>query len=139
MNKIKPSNRRKAREFIIQALYQRQLTHDTEAILKEQFMSKFNPKKVDLEYFSDILQGVINNTETIDEILVPVLDRKLKNLNLVENAVLHMATYELVYRQDVPPKVIINEALELTKTFGSIDGYKYVNGVLDTLAKKMRN
>lgn len=63
-----------------------------------------------------------------------LIDRKIKELNQVECAVLRLAVYELMYRLDVPYKVIINEALELTKKFGSIEGYKYINGVLDKIA-----
>jgi N utilization substance protein B len=68
----------------------------------------------------------------------PILDRALKDINPVELAVLHLAIYELVYCIDVPYRVVINEALELSKTFGSVEGFKYVNGVLDKIARKVR-
>jgi len=137
--KIKPHARRKARSLALQALYQWQLTAEEITKIKLQFIDKINPKKVDAVYFDELLSGIIKNITTINEIITPVLDRKLNELDEVELAIIRLAVYELKYRLDVPYRVIINEALELTKKFGSIEGYKYVNGVLDKIARLLRD
>jgi len=135
---MKPQARRKARSLALQAIYQWQLVADDIVNIKMQFVDKINSKKVDAEYFNDLLDGVIKNVGAIDEVIMPLLDRKIRDLDAVELAVLRLATYELMMRLDVPYKVVINEALELTKNFGSIEGYKYVNGVLDKVARQLR-
>ena len=135
---MKPQARRKARSLALQAIYQWQLVADDIVNIKMQFVDKINSKKVDAEYFNDLLDGVIKNVGAIDEVITPLLDRKIRDLDAVELAVLRLATYELMMRLDVPYKVVINEALELTKNFGSIEGYKYVNGVLDKVARGSR-
>ncbi|MDR1012265.1 MAG: transcription antitermination factor NusB [Coxiellaceae bacterium] len=134
MKKIKPSIRRKTRSLALQAIYQWQLTTESEDNIKKQF----NNKKIDSKYFHNLLNGIITNAKIIDEIITPYLDRKLDALDFVELAVLRLATYELKYQLEVPYKVIINEALELTKIFGSSEGYKYINGVLDKIAHNLR-
>lgn len=135
---MKPHTRHKARSLALQAIFQWQFGASNLDDIKTQYITELNPKKADAEYFSDLLYGTVNNVVTIDEIITPFLDRKIKELNQVERAVLRLAVYELKYRPDVPYKVIINEALELTKKFGTIEGYKYVNGVLDKIAHSLR-
>lgn len=135
--KIKPKLRQKARFLALQAIYQWQLTAEDQVNIRRQFFDKLT-KKVDHDYFNDLVVGIIENVTAIDEIITPLLDRKFKDLDKVELAVLRLAVYELKYRSDVPYKVVINEALELTKNFGSIDGYKYINGVLDKAAAILR-
>lgn len=135
---MKPHARHKARSLALQAIFQWQFAANSISDVEVQCLAKLNPKKVDAEYFSDLLRGTAKNIEAIDKIIVPVLDRKIKELNHIECAVLRLAVYELIYRFDVPYKVIINEALELTKKFGTVDGYKYVNGVLDKIASSTR-
>lgn len=136
---MKPQTRRKARALALQAIYQWQLAADSIVNIKMQFIDKINSKKVDAGYFNELLEGVIKNSEVLDQIIMPLLDRKIKELDEVEFAMLRLATYELKQRPDVPYKVIINEALELTKKFGSIKGYRYVNGVLDKVARLLRD
>lgn len=135
---MKPQARRKARSLALQAIYQWQLTADGEANIRQQFLEKLNPKKVDVEYFHALCAGVVKSVESIDQTVTPFLDRKIASLDPVELAVLRLATYELMHFLDVPYKVVINEALELTKNFGSIDGYKYINGVLDKVVRLVR-
>lgn len=135
---MKPQARSKARSLALQAIYQWQLTADSTTDIKLQFVDKLNAKKVDTEYFNRLLDGIIKNVASIDEVILPFLDRKIDELDIVELAVLRLSTYELMECLDVPYKVVINEALELAKDFGSIDGYKYVNGVLDKAARKVR-
>lgn len=126
--------RRKARRLALQAIYQWQ--HNPSENIESQFRKECNPKKVDVEYFSELVNGVINNTAKLDEQMLPFLDRPIKAINPVELAILRIAIYELVYRSEVPYKVIINEALEAAKVFGAEQGFKYINGILDKVVKK---
>ncbi|CAL7961771.1 transcription antitermination protein NusB [Gammaproteobacteria bacterium] len=135
---MKPHARHKARALALQAIFQWQYAANSVGDVETQYLAELNPKKVDAEYFSDLLRSTIKNIEAIDAIITPALDRKMKELNQVECAVLRLAVYELLYRLDVPYKVIINEALELEKKFGTVEGYKYVNGVLDKIAHSSR-
>jgi N utilization substance protein B len=135
---MKPHARHKARAFALQAIFQWQFAANSISDVEAQYLAELNPKKVDAEYFSDLLRSTIKNIEEIDAVITPVLDRKIKELNQVECAILRLAVYELLYRLDVPYKVIINEALELGKKFGTVEGYKYVNGVLDKIAHSSR-
>jgi transcription antitermination protein NusB len=133
---VKPSLRHKARYLAVQAVYRWQFGTGSVEEIYDNFNSKSNPKKVDVKYFTELLNGVAQNQTIIDEQIKPFLDRAISELDRVELAILRIATYELMFRSDVPCKVVINEALELTKTFGSKDGFKYINGVLDNIAKK---
>lgn len=135
---MKPSARRKARRLALQAVYQWQFTKNSIDEIDAQFREDCNPNKVDIPYFSELLSGVINNITNIDDQMRPFLDRDIKDINPVELAILRIAIYELVYRSDIPYKVIINEALESAKAFGAEEGFKYINGVLDKVAKKAR-
>lgn len=128
--------RRKARRLALQAIYQWQ--HNPSENIESQFRKECNPKKVDVEYFSELVNGVTNNADNLDEQMLPFLDRSIKEINPVELAILRIAIYELIYRSDVPYKVIINEALEAAKVFGAEQGFKYINGILDKVVKKTR-
>ena len=128
--------RRKARRLALQAIYQWQ--HNPSENIESQFRKECNLKKIDVEYFSELVNGVINNTAKLDEQMLPFLDRPIKKINPVELAILRIAIYELIYRPDVPYKVIINEALEAAKVFGAEQGFKYINGILDKVVKKTR-
>lgn len=135
---IKPYARHKARKLALQAIYQWQMTSDDIAIIEAQFAPSINAKKIDKDYFFELVRGVAAKAAEIDECMLPFLDRKISALDVVELAVLRLAVYELLYKLDVPYKVVINEALKLAKIFGSVDGFKYINGILDKVAKKVR-
>lgn len=135
---VRPSMRRKSRSLALQAIYQWEYTNDPIAIIEAHFRESANPTKIDLDYFSDLLHGVTRELENINSRMIPALDRKLDEVNQVELAILRIAIYELLYRLDVPGKVIINEALELTKIFGSSEAFKFINGVLDKIAREVR-
>jgi transcription antitermination protein NusB len=135
---MNPAARHKARELALQAIYQWQFTADSPELLEKQFRMATNSKKIDFDYFAKLLHGIIIHCEALDENMRPFLDRDLKELNAVELAALRLAIYELTYNLEIPVKVIINEALELTKNFGSIEGFKYVNAILDKVAHKLR-
>ena len=92
----------------------------------------------DKAMYSKLLRGVLGQQEELQVLLTPYLDRAMDELSTVEYSVLLLAAFELLSQLDVPYKVVINEAVELAKTFGGTDGHKYVNGVLDKLAPKVR-
>lgn len=135
MKKFRPKERRRARELAMQAIYQWQMTEESPLEIEVQFHQNNNMSKVDVEYFAAILRGVTQNTENIDHLILSAANRRLKDLNPVELALLRVAVYEFLFEKDVPYKVVINEALEMAKKFGAIEGFKYVNGVLDTIAQ----
>ena len=135
---MKPSERRKARHFAVQAIYQWQMTQDNVADIEEQFKLDQDMKGVDLGYFRELLFGVAGNINKLDSTFSPFLSRKLEDLDLVDKAILRLATFELLFRQDVPYRVVINEGIELAKVYGATDGHKFVNGVLDKLAPQLR-
>jgi N utilization substance protein B len=136
---MKPSFRRKSRQYAVQALYQWQMADADPAEIETQFLSDFNFKKADIEYFHLVLQGVSEHVGEIDAKLIPLLDRPIKELGPVELSILRLSSYELLFCLDVPYKVVINEGINLTKEFGSTDAHKYINGVLDKLASRLRS
>ena len=135
---FQPKARYFARRLGLQALYQWQLADTPIAILEAEFLTDPNIEKADKGYFMEILRGVIQGQVQLDEKIEPFLDRPLDSLNPIELSVLRIATYELSHRFDVPCRVVMNEALELNKQFGTVEGYKFVNGVLDKIAKIIR-
>lgn len=130
--------RRRSREFALQGLYQWQLAGTATAAIEEQLSSAKGFDKSDRAYFSGLLAGVIREAQRLEQVLQPYLDRKCAELSPVERAILLIAAYELKNQPDVPYKVVINEAVELAKSYGGTDGFKYVNGVLDKLAADAR-
>ncbi|QBF82170.1 transcription antitermination factor NusB [Shewanella maritima] len=133
---MKPSERRKARRLAVQAIYSWQLSQNNVADVEHEFLTEQKTDGVDLAYFRELLAGVASKTAQIDERLVPHLDREFDDVSPVEKAIVRLAAYELTYRDDVPFKVAINEAIELAKAFGADDSHKFVNGLLDKLVKQ---
>ena len=128
----------RARRCAVQALYQWQLAdQDPSDILKE-FVADRELIKVDMEYFELLIKGVPRHISILSEDLATVLDRPLDKVNPVERTVLLLGAFELHYQPDVPWRVAVNEAVELVKMFGAEQGYRYVNGTLDKLAKRLR-
>lgn len=130
--------RSRARRAAVQALYQWQLTGQTPADIGAQFSATPQLRKCDTEYFHDLLSRVPSCVDDLDAYLAPVIDRPIAQLDPVERAILRIGVFELVHRVDVPAKVVINEAVELAKTFGAEESHKYINGVLHTLAGTTR-
>jgi N utilization substance protein B len=128
-----------AREFAVQALYQWELNRDLAINIELEFNENPDLEKADKKYFSEILYGVIPNITKLYNYIASVADRSLSELDPVEHSILRIAVYEFLFQPGVPYKVVINEALNLTKKYGGSDGYKYVNGVLDKLAKELRS
>lgn len=137
-NKPNFTARKKARRYAVQALYGWSLTQNPLSEIEAFILSEHQDEVFDKAYFSELISAVTNQAEEFDAIMQPLLSRKLEELDLVESAVLRIAVYELRDHLEIPYRVIINEALNLTKTFGATDGYKFVNGVLDKLAKLLR-
>ena len=138
MNKPNSKFRSNARKLALQALYQWLVSNVSVADVEQQFLQHQKLNKVDVPYFQELLKGIPEQAHILDEQMSPILDRTISELDPVELIIMRIAIYELLYRIDVPYRVVINEALELAKTFGSTDGFKYVNGILDKVAKKVR-
>ncbi len=132
------SPRHRARELALQGIYQWRVTAGDEAQIEKQIHAEKNLGRYDKELFSTLLRGALKQHADLEEMLTPYLDRPIAELSYVEFAVLLLGAFELSQHLEVPYKVVINEAVELAKTFGGIDGHKYVNGVLDKLAPKVR-
>jgi len=131
--------RSKARQLALQALYQWQLASQNIKDIVQQFKDDEAPNSYEEEYFIDLMYGVPTHLNELDKALAPYLDRAVLSVDPVERAALRLGAYELVHHPEVPYRVVINEAVELTKVFGAEDGHKYINGVLDKLAKKLRS
>jgi len=135
---MNPTARRNARHYALQAMYQWQLSGTPVKDIEAQFIATQIIRKVDLDYFKELIHGVVLQHLDLDQQMIPILKRPLAELDPIELAILRLSIYELINRLDIPYRVILNEALELTKRFGSIEGYKFVNGVLDRVARKLR-
>ncbi len=135
---FKPSARRKAREYAVQAIYQWQMTGNPLNEIEAQYLTTMNANKVDTEYFQELFMGVLTDLETLDQKLAPALDRDIEEIDPIERGVIRLSAFELMKRIDIPKKVVINEGIELAKTFGATDGHKFVNGVLDKISKDLR-
>ena len=127
-----------ARRCAVQALYQWQVTGQDVEEIYQQFLLERNMGNVNTEMFKEFLVGVTRELDSLDEKIQPYLDRDISEVDPVERAVLRLGAYELMYKLDVPYRVVINEALEAVKTFGAEQGHRYVNGVLDKLAHELR-
>lgn len=135
---MKPSARTKARELAVQAIYSWQMTNNPVEQIELSIATSNNMEKVDSSYFCELLRAVAKDTANLDAKIKPYLGRLPEELDPVEQAILRLATYELIGRIDVPYKVVINEAIELAKVFGAEESHKFVNGVLDKAIKTLR-
>ena len=132
------SARRRSREFALQALYQWQLAGQSLADIELQYAATDGFAKADANLFSLILSGVLKHADSLKEQLGPHLDRPWKEVSPIEGAILLIGAFELVNLPETPYRVIINEAIELAKSFGGTDGHKYVNGILDKMVATVR-
>lgn len=133
-----PSNRKKARHLLVQALYQWQLAGADLHVIEAQFFADNDMRKVDVEFFRELLHGIAATVDELDACYGKYLDRALDDLDPVSRALLRLGTYELLHRIDVPYRVAINEGINLAKAFGPTDAHKYVNGILDKVAAGSR-
>ncbi|WWO97199.1 MAG: transcription antitermination factor NusB [Candidatus Dasytiphilus stammeri] len=130
-------NRKRARESALQALYGWNLSGYDIFDIENQFLLYLQNKNLDLLYFHDLLQGVVTNYNEIDKLIKLNINRRLEHVGQVEKVILRISIFELIYRNEIPYKVIINEGIELSKIFGAQDSYKFINGVLDAIAMKL--
>lgn len=135
---MKPAARHRARECAVQAIYSWQLSGNSIADVEVEFLSEQDMSDVDVTYFRELLNGVSTHVLELDKKMAPYLSRQLGELGQVEKAVLRLAMFELCYRDDVPYKVAINEAIELAKVFGAEESHKFINGALDKVVTTVR-
>lgn len=127
-----------ARRLAVQALYRWQLNSSPWQDLVHEFSTDTDMRRADQAYFQSVIQHVCEQRAALDDALVPYLDRKLEHLDPLEHAVLLVGMYELQQQPDIPFRVVLHEAVSLTRRFGATDGYKFVNGVLDRAARNLR-
>lgn len=135
---MKPSPRRKARELAVQAVYSWQVSQNSVSDVEINFITDNAKRRFDIEYFQLLLRGVTANVTELDIAISPHVDRPLEDIDQVEKAILRVAVFELSDCQEVPYRVVINEAIELAKVFAADDSHKFVNGVLDKVVKLVR-
>lgn len=135
---MKPSPRRKARELAVQAVYSWQISQNSVTDVEVGFITDNSKRRFDIEYFQQLLRGVTSNLSSIDLAISPHVDRPIDDIDQVEKAILRVAVFELSDCQDVPYRVVINEAIELAKLFAADDSHKFINGVLDKAVKLIR-
>ena len=132
------SQRHRAREAVIQALYQWELSGYPMTQVAAMFRADNDLKRADIAFFHDALAAIDHTHQTLVDSLKPYLSRELSELTPIERNILLLGAYELSVRIDIPFKVVISEAVSLSKKFGATDGHKFVNGVLDQLAADAR-
>ncbi len=130
--------RSKARSRAVQAIYQWQMTGQDIVDINNHFIAEHPMTRVDIPYFQGLVRGVADQVYALDDEIAPFLDRDLQAVDPVERAILRLGTYELAQCPDIPYRVVINESVELAKSFGGEAGYKYVNSILDKVALKLR-
>ena len=137
-NSVNPWARRRARRTLLQAVYAWQMTAAELGDLGEQFTTSDEMRNGDTDYFLTCLRGILSGVGNLDPLFAPYLDRSIAQLDGVERAILRAGAYELSERLDIPVRVVIDEWVELAKGFGAADSFKYVNGVLDRVARDLR-
>ncbi len=136
---VRRATRTRARRYALQALYQWQVTRDPPKEIERQFWHEHGLAGADTSFFTELFRGTTAQCRQIDRLLEAFTDRPVAAVDPIERAVLRLATYELLHHPKTPARVIINEAVELTKIFGGTPvSYRYVNAVLDRLAKRLR-
>lgn len=130
--------RHRAREFALQGLYQWLMSQEDAGVIDAHIRNAHGFDKADREHFDVLLHGAIRDAASLRADILPFIDRAIEQLSPIEHAALLIGAFELKHHIEIPYRVVINEAVELTKSFGGIDGHKYVNGVLDKLAAQLR-
>lgn len=132
------SARRRARELALQGIYEWLVGGQGLAAIEGHLKESEGFERADHEHFREVLHGVIEGAEALRAQFVGHIDRRPEQLSPVEHGILLIGTYELQQRPEIPYRVVINEAVELAKSFGGTEGFKYVNGVLDKVAARLR-
>ena len=138
MSSSLPSARKKARHMLVQALYQWQLSGANINAIEAQYMAEKGMAKADSDFFRELLHEIPAKLDELDAAYREFLDRDPDALDPISLAVLRIGVYELLHRVDVPYRVVINESVNLAKTFGPTDAYKYINGIVDRVAARAR-
>jgi len=138
MTRPDPVLRTRARRRALQAVYTMQMSGIDARAAIAQFAHEQDHEKADLAYFEDLITGVHRHLQELDQALQPFLDRPMDEVDQIERAMLRIAAYELRQREDIPYRVVIDEAVRAVKRFGSEHGHTYVNGVLDQAAAQWR-
>ena len=131
--------RTRARELLVQALYQKQIAGHECAELLAQFHEQAAYERVDQAFFDEALPEICKSQQALEQTIDGLIDRPLDQLDPIELSVLLIGVYELESRIDVPYKVVINEGVNLAKRFGALDGHKYINACLDVAAQSLRS
>ncbi len=131
--------RGKSRRLAMQAIYQWQMTGDSITGIKQQFFEDNNMSKMDPDFFSEMVSGVASSISELDPYLGKYMSRSVESVDPVERAILRLATYEFINRFDVPYRVVLNEAVSITKEFCAENSHTFVNAVLDKVAKEIRH
>ena len=132
------NSRHRARELAVQGIYQWRMSGGDHLEIEKTTRAEKSLGRFDIELFSQLLRGVVDHNQALVETISPHLERDINELSPIEFSILLLGAYELVHHPEVPYRVVINEAVELAKTFGGTDGHKFVNGVLDKLAAQAR-
>ncbi len=138
MSNVKVSPRHKARELALQGVYSWQLSSNAVEQVELMLATSNDMKQVDMTLFQRLLRGAVTQYDELDQQIKPYLGRLPEELDPIEKAILRISTFELVHCIETPYKVIINEAIELAKSFGAQDSHKFINGVLDKAVKTLR-
>ncbi len=131
--------RGKSRRFAMQAIYQWQMTGDSITDIKQQFFNDNNFSVIDSAYFSELVSGVASSISELDPLLEKYMTRLVESVDPVERSILRLATYEFIHRLDVPYRVVLNEAISITKEYCADNSHTFVNAVLDKVAKEIRH
>lgn len=134
----KQGARSRARELLVQSLYQMQITGHDEAELKAQFHERPDYQRVDQAYYDELLSAILKSRVELEKSIDEFADRPVDQLDPIEKGILLLGFHELMAQADVPYKVVINESVNLARRFGAVDGHKYINALLDRAAVKLR-
>ena len=132
------NNRRKSRELVMKSIYRGIINQFDINQIKKDIKDDPDYSKADEVFYNNLFDGVIQNIDELNIEISSYIDRPIEKLSPIEHSILCISVYELIYDPAIPYKVAINEGVELAKTFGGIEGYKYINGVLDKVAEKRR-
>jgi len=138
VKKTGTARRKRARKLVLQALYQWQISGSSILQVETEFRADHDFDSIDAEYFKDLFRQIPKEVIELDRLIEPFLDRAISDVDPIEMNLLRMGTYEFKHRIDVPYRVVINEAVELAKSFGGTDGHKYINSILDKLSLRLR-
>ena len=136
--KKKINNRRKSRELVMKSIYRGLVNQIDITQIKKDIQDDPDFIRADQDLYEEILSGVFENIDSLKQEIESYIDRSYEELSPIELSIIYFSLYELKYSMSVPYKVVINEAVEIAKTYGGADGYKYINGILNQAAKVNR-